>query len=116
MNEITHPDTSSQDRAQVPDTSMLPNGERPVAVELMNQAAQGAHDTIDSLASRAAPVMQQLGDSISAAEQALHARAEQLLDKRDTWAEGLRGTVRRHPLAAVATALALGLLIARISR
>ena len=102
----------------VPDTSMLPGAEKapPAAVELMDRVTQGAHDTIDLLADRAAPTVRQLGESLSGAEEALHAKAEQLRDTGEAWFESLRRTVRSSPLAAVAAAVLLGACIARIRR
>lgn len=109
--------TSSQ-RARVPDTSMLPGSEvAPApAVKLLNQAVQGAHDTLDRLAASATPVARQLGERVGAAESALHAKATQLRDTRDEWIEGARTTVRNNPLAAVACAAAVGAVLARITR
>ena len=101
----------------VPDTSMLPDdGSAPPAADrLLQQAVLGAHNTIDRLANRAAPAVHQLGDRVAAAEDALHATTDQLRDTRDAWAEDTRGTVRRHPLAWVAGALVLGLVLGRLS-
>jgi hypothetical protein len=102
----------------VPDTSMLPGSEKapPAAIGVLNDAVQGAHDTIDRLADRAAPAVRQLGESVAAVGETLQAKTDQLREKRDVWVEGARGTVRRNPLAAVAAALALGAVIARITR
>lgn len=125
MIETSHPDSASDvpwpsgdHRVRVPDTSMLPQTETaaPVAVGLPKTAVQGAHDTLDRLADSAAPAVRQLGEGVAAAGETLHAKADQLREKRDEWAEGLRGTVRSNPLAAVAAALALGAVIARITR
>jgi len=109
---------ASESRTPVPDTSMLPGSERapPATVRLMENAVQGAHDTIDRLADRAAPAVRQLGDSVAAAEVARHARADAMRDTRDAWVEGLRTTVRDNPLACVAAALALGALVVRVTR
>jgi len=46
----------------------------------------------------------------------LNHRGEQVRDMGDEWAESLRATVRENPLAAVAAAVALGLLVARLTR
>lgn len=125
MNDITQPDSPS-DRpwpagtplVRVPDTSMLPGSEKapPAAVGLLKNAVQGAHETIDRLADSAAPAVRQLGDSVAAAGETLHAKTDQLREQRDEWAEGMRSAVRSNPLAAVAAALALGIVIARITR
>jgi len=47
---------------------------------------------------------------------ALHQRAEPLGRTRDGWADGLRGTVRNHPLPVMAAAVALGEVIVRVTR
>jgi hypothetical protein len=125
MNETIHPDSASavpwptgDHRLQVSDTSMLPGSEKapPAAVGLLKNAVQGAHDTIDRLADSAAPAVRQLGESVAAAGETLHAKADQLRETRDEWVEGVRSTVRSNPLASVAAAFALGALIARIIR
>jgi len=107
---------TSDHRVRVPDTSMLPGSEKaaPAAVGLLRNAVQGAHHTIDRMAERATPAVQQLGERVSAAGEVLTAKTEQLRVKRDDWAEGARSTVRRNPLASIAGALALGALLARL--
>jgi len=125
MNETIHSQSTSDlpwnngdQRMPVPDTSMLPGSEKapPAAIGVLNNAVQGAHDTIDRLADRAAPAVRQLGESVAAVGETLQTKTDQLREKRDVWVEGTRSTVRRNPLAAVAAALALGAVIARITR
>jgi ElaB/YqjD/DUF883 family membrane-anchored ribosome-binding protein len=125
MNETIHQDNASDNpwsaadhRVRVPNTSMLPGSEKapPATVGLLRNAVQGAHETIDRLAESAAPAVRKLGESFSAAEDTLHAKSDQLRDTRDEWAESLRNTVRANPLVAVAAAVTLGLLIARLTR
>ena len=102
----------------VADTSMLPGAEKapPVAVDLLNRAVQAAHATIDRVADSAAPTMRQLSERVAGADDALQAKADQWRELRDEWAESVRGTVRSNPLACIAGAVALGALIARITR
>jgi len=125
MNETTHLDgaydvpwPTSDLRVRVPGTSMLPGSEKsaPAVVGVLNSAVQGAHDTIDRLADSVAPAAQQLGERASAAGDAIHAQTDQLRDTRDEWTESLRTMVRGNPLASIATAVALGAVIARITR
>lgn len=125
MNENLRPLTTSDvpwptrdDRMPVPDTSMLPGseGSPPATASLMKNAVQGVHDTIDRLADSAAPAVGQLGDGVAAAEDALKASADVIRGTGDAWVEGLRTTVRDNPLACMAGALALGAMIARITR
>lgn len=89
-------------------------GTRPQS-DVLNRVVQGAHSTIDKLAETAAPHVQRLEQSVTSASDTLHARAGQAREVSDEWAESLRTTVRENPLAAVATALAVGLLIARLT-
>jgi ElaB/YqjD/DUF883 family membrane-anchored ribosome-binding protein len=125
MNETLNPYTASdvpwttsdpQERA--PDMSMLPDSENAAApaVGLLKTAVHGAHDTIDRLADRAEPAVRQAGESVAAAGETLRAKTDQLRETRDEWVEGARSTVRSNPLASVAAALALGAVIARITR
>lgn len=109
---------ASDRQTPVADTSLLPGSEKPApaAVGLLKHAVRGAHDTIDRLADRAEPTVRRLGESVAAAEGALQAKAGQLRETGDEWVDGLRCTVRSHPLTSIAVAAALGGLLARISR
>ena len=99
-------------------TDTASNGATPPAAQtpLMERVVQGAHDTIDRLAEHAAPHVQQMQESVSEANTKLHERADQARELGAEWTETLRSTVREHPVAALATALAAGLLIARLTR
>jgi len=127
MNETIHTHTDSasavpwptgDNRVRASDPSMLPGSEKaaPAAVGLLKDAVQGAHNTIDRFADSAAPAVRQLGESVAAAGETLHAKTDQLRETRDEWVEGVRSTVRSKPLASIAAAFALGALIARIIR
>lgn len=125
MNETTHPDhtdhvpwPTGDHRLPVPNTSMLPGNEMasPAGVAMLQQAVQGAHDTIDRLADSAEPAVRQLGEQVAAAEVTLHAKASQLRQARDDWTDSARTTVRGNPLAAVAAVFVLGVVIARLTR
>jgi ElaB/YqjD/DUF883 family membrane-anchored ribosome-binding protein len=84
--------------------------------ELLQRVVQGAHQTIDRLAERAAPHVQRLSTGVTDANDMLHTKTGEWREKGDEWTDTLRDTVRENPLAAVATALAVGMLIARLSR
>lgn len=84
--------------------------------ELMDRVVRGAHETVDKLADKAKPQLQRLQQGAGNASDTIHARVDQVREMGDEWAESLRTTVREHPLAALGTALALGLIIARLSR
>ncbi len=125
MNETIHPNIASNapwlpsdQRVQMPDATVLPVSETaaPQALGVLNNAVQGAHNTIDRIAESAAPAAQQLDDSVAAATEAMHAKTDQLRETRDEWTDGARTTVRNSPLVSVAVAFALGAVIARITR
>jgi len=86
------------------------------SADLLQRVVQGAHQTIDRMADTAAPHVQRMQESMHSAGDMLNQRGEQVRDMGDEWAESLRTTVRENPLAAVAAAVALGLLVARITR
>jgi ElaB/YqjD/DUF883 family membrane-anchored ribosome-binding protein len=90
-----------------------PTSTRP---ELMRRVVDGAHATIDRLAETAEPVVTRLTDGMGGTAGSLQERADHLREVGDEWAENLRGSVRQHPMTAVAIALGVGLLIARLSR
>ena len=123
MNETNYPDSTSNvpwptsdNQMRLPDPSPDSDKTASAALGLVNHTVQGAHRTIDRIAEGAAPAVQQLGESVSAAEDAMHANAAQLRETRDQWVEGARCTVRSNPLVSVAAAFMLGLLFARITR
>jgi ElaB/YqjD/DUF883 family membrane-anchored ribosome-binding protein len=84
--------------------------------EMLHNVAQGAHQTIDRLAEQVQPQLQRLQENMAGATEMMDERADQLRMVADEWVETLRCTVRDNPLAAVGTALAIGLLVARLSR
>ena len=106
------------DPAAVPETSMLPPSDTPAMVgdDLMQRAVGGAHATIDRLADGVAPAVHKLGERVASAEDTLQAQTDLIREKRDQWSESMRTAVRSRPLAYLAGALALGALIARITR
>lgn len=86
-----------------------PTGTPPRGDDMLGRVVQGAHQTIDRLAETAAPHVQRLQERAGS-------RAGHVKEIGDEWAESVRCTVRDNPLAAVATALALGVLIARLTQ
>jgi ElaB/YqjD/DUF883 family membrane-anchored ribosome-binding protein len=88
----------------------------PAPREAVDKVVQGAHNTIDRLATTAAPHVQKFQETLVNAGANLNSKAETLKAKGDEMTQSLRVTVRENPLAAVATALAVGMVIARLSR
>jgi ElaB/YqjD/DUF883 family membrane-anchored ribosome-binding protein len=86
------------------------------AEQLVDRAAQGAHQTVDQLAERAKPQLQRVEQGLEQGNEMLHRGAEQARELADEWTTSLRVTVRQHPLTAVATALLCGLLLGRVAR
>ncbi|MDN3921542.1 hypothetical protein [Roseateles violae] len=78
--------------------------------------AESAHQKIEQVAQQVGPKVDQLQQGLDNAGQAVQQQAEHLRDICADWTESLRGSVREHPLAALATAAALGMLLARLSR
>lgn len=85
------------------------------ADDLFSRIVRGAHEAVDRLAGSAAPHVQRLQEGMSTANDSLHTRSDDMRVMGDEWAESLRTTVREHPVAAVATALAVGVLVARLT-
>ncbi|MCE4553106.1 DUF883 family protein [Roseateles cellulosilyticus] len=84
--------------------------------DMLDRVVQGAHQAIDRLAGTAGPAVQRVQDGVHAASDAISQRAQDAREMGDEWAESLRTTVRDNPLTAIATALAVGVLVARLTR
>jgi ElaB/YqjD/DUF883 family membrane-anchored ribosome-binding protein len=109
--------------ASSPMTSSLDGGEtssasttKHPANDLLGTVVQGAHSAIDRLAEAAAPAVHRLQDGVSSTSGAISERAHHVREMGDEWAETLRVTVRENPLAAVATAVAVGILISKLTQ
>lgn len=94
MNEVLTNSTGpailtpfGDESARVPNTSMLPGTEKPPALDLDLSEDAGKHAT-----------------------------ADRMVELRDKWVEKTRSNVRYSPLTALAAAVALGALIARVMR
>lgn len=73
--------------ARVPNTSMLPGTEKVPTIDHESDETQGKHAT-----------------------------ADRMVELRDKWVEKTRSNVRYSPLTALAAAVALGALLARVMR
>ena len=82
----------------------------------LDRFVQGAHQAVDSLAAKAAPAVERLKSSMGSASDSMHERADQLGAMQEEWIESARATVREHPLASLATAVAVGMILSRLSR
>ena len=114
ITNATFPPSDTRPSADGP---LLPRTDAaPAPDALLTSVVKGAHDTIDRLAGQAAPQLQRLQEGMASAGDSLQDQAHRLRETGDEWTETLRGTVRDNPLAAIGTALVLGLLIARVTR
>lgn len=121
MATTTHADTPFPTSTSSPATPASSSaGSTPTATgetgDMLNRVVQGAHSAIDRMAETAAPTVQKLQEGVQAASDTLSQRADDARAMSEAWAESLRSTVREHPLAAVATALAVGVLVSRLAR
>jgi len=83
--------------------------------DVMRRVVQGAHEAVDRIADKAIPAVERLRGSYNDATESLKERADQAMDLKDEWTESLRSAIREHPIAAIGTALALGVIIARLT-
>ena len=81
----------------------------------LERLVQGAHQAVDSLAAKAGPAVERLKSSMGTASESMHERADQLNAMQEEWIESARATVREHPLASLAAAVAVGMLISRLT-
>lgn len=86
----------------------------PTAV--IERVVQGAHEAIDRVAATTIPAVEQLTQKASHAGDVLHERADRLGELQEQLLEDARHTVREHPIASVLGAVALGMLVARLTR
>jgi ElaB/YqjD/DUF883 family membrane-anchored ribosome-binding protein len=86
----------------------------------MQGSIQGAREnvagTIDHAADTAHQAVDRVADVASSAAEQWSAKSEELLAMKDRAMESTRGYVRENPLIALGIALALGILLARITR
>ena len=83
---------------------------------LTDRMAQGAHHTVDRLAQSAGPHLERIEGALAGATGHLKDQARHVREKGDEWADDMRASVRRNPLSTVLAAVAIGALIARITR
>lgn len=75
------------------------------AASTLNRASERVHQTVDRVTSAATSSLQQLG-----------VNSEEWLAMKDRAMESTRGYVRENPMMALGIALAVGILLARITR
>jgi hypothetical protein len=83
--------------------------------DLVDRVARSAHHTIDRLADTAGPHVRRLQQRFSGTDTGGQG-ADEWRSMGDEWTASLRTSVREHPMAAVACALAAGWLVAKLTR
>lgn len=84
--------------------------------DLLNRVTETAHGAVDRFADKAGPAVQKLESGVVHANEVLHDQAHRMREMGDEWTNSARNSVRQHPLTAVFLALAVGVLVARVSR
>jgi ElaB/YqjD/DUF883 family membrane-anchored ribosome-binding protein len=74
------------------------------ATSTLNRASERVHETVDRVTNAATSSLQQLGMN-----------TDEWLEMKDRAVETTRGYVRENPLMALGIALAVGILLARIT-
>jgi ElaB/YqjD/DUF883 family membrane-anchored ribosome-binding protein len=85
------------------------------AQPVIDRVAEKAHRVVDQLAGRAGPAVDRLRSTVSGARDSMGRHVEDLSHTRDEWMDSARESVRRHPIAAVGIAAAVGYLLARLT-
>ena len=80
-------------------------GTRENVAGTIDRASDTAHQAVDRVADVASSAIEQWG-----------AKSEELLQMKDRAMDSTRGYVRENPLIALGIALAIGILLARITR
>lgn len=117
-NSFSSPDTGSDTSNSANRTLPSTAGANPGGSggDLLSRVVHGAHQTIDRLADTAAPHVQKLEEDMTSAGELVSERAGQVLETGEEWAQSVRATVRENPLGAVVAAVAVGMLLARLTR
>lgn len=82
----------------------------------VDRMADTAHRVVDDLASKTAPAAERVRTSMHHAMDTMHRRMDDLAETRDEWMETTRESIREHPLTMVCGAIAIGFLLAKLSR
>jgi ElaB/YqjD/DUF883 family membrane-anchored ribosome-binding protein len=83
--------------------------------DMLNRVASTAHSAVDRVVGAAGPALEKLRGSASSAGEAMKAKADQFGAMEEQWIASARNYVRENPLAAVAIAAAVGLIIGKVT-
>lgn len=82
--------------------------------DTINRVVQGAHEAVDRFAEKAGPAVERVKSGVGSMSETMRAKASEFGAIEAQWAESCRSTVREHPLATVAVALAAGALLSKL--
>jgi ElaB/YqjD/DUF883 family membrane-anchored ribosome-binding protein len=116
MTESSYPSIRAQTSGNEGTAESGGNGAAVHQQPLTERVAQGAHHTVDRLAETAAPHIERMEGALAEATGLVKEQAHHVREKGDEWVDALRDTVRRSPLSSVGAAIAIGAVIARITR
>ena len=83
--------------------------------DMLNRMASTAHSAVDRVVGAAGPALEKMHGSASSAGEAMKDKADQLGTMEEQWIASARNYVRENPLAAVAIAAAVGLIIGKVT-
>jgi ElaB/YqjD/DUF883 family membrane-anchored ribosome-binding protein len=83
---------------------------------LVDRLMQGAHEAVDRVGSKAAPALEKLTESASAARQSLETKADKLATVQGEMLDSARIYVRDRPFTALAAAALIGALAVTMMR
>lgn len=83
--------------------------------DFVKRLVDGAHAAIDKLADSAGPTVGRLASVFANPSDKLAKMAGQTGDKKNEWVGDVRDIVRENPLAAIATALAIGAIYVKLA-
>src|SRR5512134_1566198 len=83
---------------------------------LVDRLMQGAHEGVDRGGSKAAPALEKLTESASAARQTLESKAYKLATVQGEMLDSARTYVRERPFTALAAAALIGAIAASMMR
>jgi len=83
---------------------------------LVDRLMQGAHEAVDRVGSKAAPALEKLTESASAARQTLETKADKLATVQGEMLDSPRNYVRERPFTALTAAALIGAIAASMMR
>ena len=83
--------------------------------DFVKRLVDGAHAAIDKLGDAAGPTVDRIAGALSNPSAKASSLVGQAGDKKDAWLSDVRDIARKHPIAAIAVALAAGAVYAKLT-